>query len=170
MRYRLSSFFFLQISRSWSYPPLNDSAEVAPRIRKGIAERGRTIGWYTTIIVGLSCLVSQWHYSCHSVTILTLSLSHTHIFNFLARRQKKILCSMCLMCMILQCRGGPCWTVRRKGRDAPLTCVEVLLLTTCFVLYIVCFGFLYSKSFGKNCRLKIHLAKLLWLACSYALC
>ncbi|KAF8693344.1 hypothetical protein HU200_038733 [Digitaria exilis] len=32
------------ISSSWSYPPLNDSAEVAPCIREAIAERSWTIG------------------------------------------------------------------------------------------------------------------------------
>lgn len=29
-----------QISESWSYPPLNDTAEAASRVREALAERG----------------------------------------------------------------------------------------------------------------------------------
>jgi len=34
----------LQMSDSWSYPPLNDAADVAARVREAIAQRGWRLG------------------------------------------------------------------------------------------------------------------------------
>lgn len=33
-------FFFLQMSESWSYPPLNDTAEAANRVHEALVDRG----------------------------------------------------------------------------------------------------------------------------------
>jgi len=36
----MSVFLNFQISESWSYPPLNDTADAAKRIREALAARG----------------------------------------------------------------------------------------------------------------------------------
>ena len=33
-------FFIIQMSETWGYPPLNDTAEAASRVHKALAERG----------------------------------------------------------------------------------------------------------------------------------
>lgn len=38
-----SDVLVLQISESWGYPPLNDTAEAASQVIKALAERGWTI-------------------------------------------------------------------------------------------------------------------------------